>query len=480
MANSQTKKNFPETNTKDNNESVETIKACSAIAPIMRIAVPAIMTFFVTRMADTLAYRFLGQLANTSYTAAAGTARVWLLMVMGSIVFGFVSAIDTLVSQSFGKRDYEMCGIHFNRGSLFSFLIALLLSPLAFYSSTFLRLMGMNEINAYYTQKYASVLVIHIILSPQVVAAQKFLRSQKITYPQLIITIVLYALHPFWAYFFIHWLKTGFVGAAYARCCTTILSLLGLHLYIRYSKSCAKTFVLHSLKSFQGLDSYFALSYPSAVMNCLSSWGYQIVYFMSISLPTEQVAANAVLIDINILSSAIHSGISSSMAVLVGNSLGAKRAKDAKVYIRTALIMLAILCITCNLFLIIFKEQIARHYSKDEKLVRIISNQIYLMTIELIFDNLQGIFGGVLLGMGRQKVAIMANLVSYYFVMIPCVYFFAHVLKYEVRGIWIGMTLGYAAVAIYYISIVLCEDWDNLEKETIEKLEKNRLKLKSS
>eukprot|EP00826_Nyctotherus_ovalis_P014581 TRINITY_DN1407_c0_g4_i4.p1 TRINITY_DN1407_c0_g4~~TRINITY_DN1407_c0_g4_i4.p1 ORF type:complete len:478 (-),score=58.32 TRINITY_DN1407_c0_g4_i4:130-1563(-) len=474
--NSQLQKNIPEV--KLNSSSYPAVTFTSAMGLIVRIALPAILTFFITRMADAFAYRFLGQLGNPSYTAAAGTANVWLLMVMGSVVFGFVSAIDTLVSQNFGKGDYEMCGVHYNRGTLFAFLIALVLTPLAFFSGYFLRLMGMSGVNAIYTQQYASVLVIHMILSPQVVAAQKFLRSQKIAYPQVIITIVLYALHPFWAYLFIHLLNFGFLGAACAKCCTSLLSLVALKLYIGHSAACSRTFVPHSRKSFQGLSSYFHLSCSSAAMNCLSSWGYQIVYFMSVSLPTEQVAANAALININILSSAIPSGISSSMATLVGNSLGARRARDAKVYIKTALIMMAVLCGSYNAILLIFKDQIARHYSSNEELIKVISGQIIIMSIELVFDNLQGVFGGVLAGMGRQKTAVAANLFSYYFVMIPGVYLFVHTLGCGVKGIWIGMTLGYAAVAASYMYIVFTEDWSKLEGEIMKRLDRAKLKSK--
>ena len=78
-----TKKNAFETINK-NHTLTEQVTIFSAIWPILRIAFPSIITFFVTRMADTFAYRFLGQLGNASYTAAAGTASVWLLMCIGS------------------------------------------------------------------------------------------------------------------------------------------------------------------------------------------------------------------------------------------------------------------------------------------------------------------------------------------------------------------------------------------------------------
>lgn len=479
MITSHTKKSSAKTFSKYR-EDRESVTVFSAAFPILRIALPAILTFFITRMGDTFAFRFLGQLNNPSYTAAAGTASVWLLAVMGSAVFGLVAAVDTLVAQNFGKGDLEMCGVHYNRGTLFAFLAALALSPLACFAGHFLRCMGMNETNAAYTQQYASILVVHTILSPQVAAAQKFLKSQKIIYPQLVVTLVLYTLHPLWSYSFIHVLKLGFIGAACARCCTSFLSLVALRVYIRNSPACSKTFISYNRNSFRGLGSYFALSFPSATMNCLSSWGFQIVYFMGVSLSTEQLAANAALIDINILSSAIHNGMSSSMATLVGNSLGARRAQDAKTYIKAALTMTVLLCGSYNILLVIFRNEVARHYSSDEKLARLIAELVLVMSIELIFDSLQGIFGGIVSGMGRQKMATTANLISYYFVMIPCVYVFAHVLGYGVKGIWIGMTLGYAAVAASYIYIVLKEDWDKLEKETMENLESAKLKLKSS
>jgi len=78
-----------------------------------------------------------------------------------------------------------------------------------------------------------------------------------------------------------------------------------------------------------------------------------------------------------------------------------------------------ILCGIYNILLLVFRRGIASYFSSDEEVVDIASRLILIMNVELIFDNTQGLLRGVLLGMGKQKMATVANLISYYAIMVP-------------------------------------------------------------
>ncbi len=450
----------------------------SAMVPILRLGLPTIINFFFVRIADITMLHFLGKLGNASYTASAGIGNVWVLMVMGSPVFGFVSAIDTLVSQSFGKKEYEMCGIYYNRGCVFSLIMSIALAPLALLSGTFLKLVGRSEEDAVNTREFSTVLILHMILWLQYVAGQKFLNSQKIVIPQLAIMVICSSLHPFWVYAFIHWLGWGFIGAAYARCFTSTLALIGLICYIRLSGKCAATIVPHSVESVRGLGSYLKLGFPSAAMNCLGAWAYQIVYLMSGFFGTKQLAANVALVNINMLSSTIHNGMATSIAALVGNSIGARKTQNAKIYIWSSLLLTVMLCGVYNILLLSFRTWIAEYFSEDEEVIENIRSLILVMNIELIFDNTQGLLRGVLLGMGRQRMATYANIVSFYAIMLPAAYIFAFVCGFGVKGIWIAMSVGYGSVAVSYMCIILREDWALLEIEAKQRIEKDKNRVR--
>jgi len=452
----------------------------NAMIPILRLGLPIIINFFCVRVADVIMLHFLGELGNPSYTAAAGIGGVWVLMVMGSPVFGFVSAIDTLVSQSYGKKDYNMCGVYYNRGSVFSFVLAIVLTPLAFFSSTFLKLFGTNETDAAYAQHFSSILVFHMILWLQYVAGQKFLNCQKVVYPQLVIMVITCILHPIWVYAFIHWFGFGFIGAAYARCFTSATAFIALQVYMRFSVKCEKTLVSHSAESIKGIQSYLTLGFPNAAMNCLGAWAYQIVYLMSSGFGTDELAANVALVNINMLSSTIHSGMSTGIATLVGNSIGACQSEKAKVYVKSAMLLTVLICGFFNISLMLFRYPIASYFSTDDRVIEITADLILIMNIELIFDNTQGALRGVLLGMGRQKAATIANTICYYIIMIPAAYILSYKCGYDLAGIWIGMTIGYATLSAAYIFIIIRENWEELELEAIERIERDKKLLGKS
>jgi len=85
----------------------------------------------------------------------------------------------------------------------------------------------------------------------------------------------------------------------------------------------------HSAESFK-VSGPTSLSASQRAMNCLGSWAYQIVYLMSGGFGTRELAANVALVNINMLSSTIHGGMSTSIATLVGNAIGARKRSTPK------------------------------------------------------------------------------------------------------------------------------------------------------
>ena len=65
-----------------------------------------------------------------------------------------------------------------------------------------------------------------------------------------------------------------------------------------------------------------------------------------------------------------------------------------------------------------------------------------------VFDGTQVVGGGILRGLGETKVAMLVNLVGYWFFGLPVSYLLGFVLGLGPPGLWYGLVLGLAAVAI--------------------------------
>jgi MATE family multidrug resistance protein len=64
-----------------------------------------------------------------------------------------------------------------------------------------------------------------------------------------------------------------------------------------------------------------------------------------------------------------------------------------------------------------------------------------------VFDGTQTVAGGILRGLGETKVAMLVNLVGYWFFGLPVSYLLGFGAGLGPAGLWYGLVLGLAAVA---------------------------------
>jgi MATE family multidrug resistance protein len=100
--------------------------------------------------------------------------------------------------------------------------------------------------------------------------------------------------------------------------------------------------------------------------------------------------------------------------------------------------------------IIVGRSSIAALYTSNLELNVIISDVFLYATIFFLFDSLQTVFTGILVGKGRQRLAMVINFVVYYLVAVPTELLFAFVLGMEITGIWIGLCVGALLASIVF------------------------------
>jgi MATE family multidrug resistance protein len=90
---------------------------------------------------------------------------------------------------------------------------------------------------------------------------------------------------------------------------------------------------------------------------------------------------------------------------------------------------------------------LARLYTTEAPVIAVAMGLIPLAGVFQVFDGTQVVAGGILRGLGETKVAMLVNLLGYWFFGLPVSYLLGFLLGFGPRGLWYGLVLGLAATA---------------------------------
>lgn len=96
---------------------------------LVNLSIPAISSFALMLLQDQINIWFIGQQNDTTQLAAIGLGNMVVSLTAYSLVIGMNTALETLVSQAFGRRNLKDCGLYLHRAIL---MVTLFLIPLGF------------------------------------------------------------------------------------------------------------------------------------------------------------------------------------------------------------------------------------------------------------------------------------------------------------------------------------------------------------
>jgi len=144
-------------------------------------------------------------------------------------------------------------------------------------------------------------------------------------------------------------------------------------------------------------------------------------------------------------------GIGAAAATRVGNAVGrgdtpgAKRAAYGSLFLGgTVMIFSAILFVS-------FPSALAALYTHESSVIAMAALLLPVAAIFQVFDGVQAVGCGVLRGIADTKVAAIINFFGFWVVGLPTCYWLAHVRGLGPVGLWWGLTLSLAVVAVLLV-----------------------------
>jgi len=144
---------------------------------IWKIALPAMISLFFQFFAEAVNTYYVGNLNDTFMLAGIGLGNMTINIFCFAVFMGLNGAIETLVSQAYGSKNYYLCGVYLNRGRIIVACSFIPTSILLLNCKSILIGLGQHEMTSHYALLYIQTILPGLFFQAQFDAVRRFLNS---------------------------------------------------------------------------------------------------------------------------------------------------------------------------------------------------------------------------------------------------------------------------------------------------------------
>lgn len=443
------------------------------VKSLVLYSVPLSITFLLQYSLTVASVFSVGRLGLTEL-AAVSLSSMTANISGYAIIQGVSTCLDTLCAQSYGRKDYNMVGLHFVRCSYLLFLLYIPMFILWVFLSKpiLLAIVGEDQLElCTFASDYLKVLSFGLPGFILFENAKHFLQCQGVFHASTYVLFFCAPLNALLNYLLV-WDKhigMGFIGAPLSVVITDWVMCFMLFAYIYFVRGyeCWPADSLFSKRCFTNWQKMIDLSVPGVLMVEAEWLAFEIITFTASTFGTEVLAAQSIISTTCVLCYQIPFAISIAASTRVAWYIGAASKNAAKIASNAAIYTSMVVGVINGLFLFIFREQLAKLFTSDELVITLASKVLIIGACYQVNDCISCATNGVLRGQGRQKIGGYLNLFSYYCIALPLAFLFAFYFDLELVGLWLGMIIALFTVSVLQYYFVLISDWDHIINECI-------------
>ncbi|KAI7863482.1 mate-domain-containing protein [Spinellus fusiger] len=433
-------------------------------------SLPVVFTYLLQNSLQMASIFTLGHLGPTQLAASA-LASMFASVSAWSMAFGTATALDTLCSQAWtGAKDKTLLGVHLQRALVILGLMFLPISVVWWNATRILIALGQEEQLAIHAGTFLRVLIIGAPAFITFEAIKKFLQAQGIMRASTYVLFIASPLNLLMNYTFVYVepFKLGFIGAPLATSITYWIMLLLLLAYIKY-RGC-EAWGGWTRECLTDWWPFLRLAIPGVLMVCTEWWAFELSALAASYLGTLSLAAQSIVLTSGSAAYTIPFGIAVAASNRVGNSLGEGKPMKAKYAAKAALIFALTFAVFSTTVFMSTRHSFGYMFTDDAEVVRLVATILPMCALFQVADGLSGICGGVIRGLGRQKVAAWINLFAYYVIALPTGYFLTFKANAGLVGIWSALSLALLIASVCELIFLKFIDWDAEVKKTLKRV----------
>jgi MATE family multidrug resistance protein len=249
----------------------------------------------------------------------------------------------------------------------------------------------------------------------------------------------------------------GLAGSGMATAISRTFMAAGLAAWIIARRLHAGAWVAWSLAALRpsGQGELLKHGLPAGGQFAAEIWGFSITGLLAGRLGAAQIAAHQLALNLASLSFMLPMGISIAAATRVGNLTGAGDEREARLAARVALGMGATIMLGSALVFVLGRHVLPPLYGVTPDVAAMAAVVLPIAATFQIFDGTQVVGCGVLRGRGDTQPGLWFNLIGYYVLGLPCAWLLAFRFGLGLSGLWWGLVVGLATVAVLLTARIL-------------------------
>lgn len=417
---------------------------------ILALAIPAMVENILQTIVGFVDTLFVSKLGLNEVTAV-GVANA-VLAVYIAIFMALGVGTSSLIARSIGAGDINKAKVIARQSTYISAAFGLLFGLITlFFSEPLLRLMGAkSDVLA------DSITYFRIVATPSVFISLMFifgsiLRAAGDTKTPMKVSWWINVIHIVLDYVLIFGIfgieGLGVTGAAWATVAVRIIGTLALFYYIKRSKTIS--FNLFGTHSKDDTVSILRISAPAAIERLIMRLG-QVIYFgLIVKIGADTYAAHTIAGNIETFSYMPGYGLAIAATTLVGQSIGAKKVREAYQYGMITTIVAVVFMSFIGVVLFFLSPWFPTWFTTEPNAVDMVVTALRIDSFAQPALAVGLVLAGALQGAGDTKSPMYSTVIGIWVIRVLGVYILGIQLEMGIAGIWLSIAIDLYVRAIF-------------------------------
>ncbi len=367
---------------------------------------------------------------------------------------GLLLGLDTLVSHSWGARDFDDC----HRSLAQAMYIALAFTPVLMLFIVFARPLftghGVDPAVGAMTRSYAGILNWGTLPLLVYGGFRRYLqgvaRVRPVTFALISANLVNLAGNWIFIYGKLGMPAMGVRGSAISTVVARIY-MAAVLVYFAWQHERRRS---HSLfahwprPDWARIRALLDLGIPTAFQVVLEVAAFGTATILAAHLGAVPLATHEIVLNCAAFAYMVPLGVSAAGAVAVGHAIGAGNPAKARRAGWMAIGLGVGFMAVAALLFIVMPRPILEIYSRDERVLRLGAHILLIVAAFEIFDGAQSVASGVLRGLGETRIPMVLNFIGYWLFGLPLGAVLCFEMRWGLSGLWTGLTVALITIAV--------------------------------